>query len=347
INSGQGETSIKLSRTLALSDTTNIKAEQGALLSVEGDDNSVYQLMDQGNGVYQHSQLLLNEAGEFRLHIKTANGKEYYSDFAQPIKTPPIDSVSWTRETTGVQININTHDPFNKTHYYTWNYDESWEVDAQYIRYVKFLRDSLNMIVGTDFINPDQSADTMGQRCWRFSNSSKILTGSSAKLSEDVIHLPLLLIDNNSIKLSQIYSVKVYQHACSAGGYEFLQRLKKNTEETGSVFDSQPSELNTNIHNIADTKEIVFGYIDVTDLQESRIFIYRSEVPDWGYRPDCNYLIVPTRTDPVILRDYSIYYPVIYTVTPDGTPAVSVVTPNCADCRLTGASDIKPSFWPR
>ena len=53
------------------------------------------------------------------------------------------------------------------------------------------------------------------------------------------------------------------QYAWTKEGYEFLDRMRKNTETTGSVFDPQPSELNSNIHNVADATEPVIGYFNI------------------------------------------------------------------------------------
>src|SRR6476620_7950690 len=56
INSGQGPTTIRLSRSSDLQDTT-LKPEPGAQLAVEGEDGSNFLLFDNGNGIYSASQL--------------------------------------------------------------------------------------------------------------------------------------------------------------------------------------------------------------------------------------------------------------------------------------------------
>ncbi|WP_332369297.1 DUF4249 family protein [Spirosoma telluris] len=68
------------------------------------------------------------------MHIKTAKGTDYYSDFVPIITTPPIDSVSWRTQDNSVFFSLTTHDPKNNTHYYRWEYDETWEVTALIIR---------------------------------------------------------------------------------------------------------------------------------------------------------------------------------------------------------------------
>src|ERR1700759_1721862 len=78
INSGGGPANVTLSRTTVLGDTTR-RYEVGAIVNVEGDDNSSYQLTSQGNGSYGISDLLLNSGHSYRLDIRTSNGEEYRS----------------------------------------------------------------------------------------------------------------------------------------------------------------------------------------------------------------------------------------------------------------------------
>lgn len=346
INSGPGTTSIRLSRTVKLPDATSIKFEAGATVRVEGNDNSNYPLSSQGSGLYGAGTLPLNDARKYRLYIKTSNGKEYRSDFMSVIRTPKIDSISWTREANGVEVHINTHDVNNKTWYYTWNYEETWEFRSTYVPVLKYRLDASGAIAGIQYIYPNQSADTTGYRCWQYQNSTNILTGSSKKLSRDEIHLPLIDIEETSWKLSELYSVKVYQHGVSEQGFDFLQRMKKNTQQVGSIFDAQPSELNGNVHNIADPLEQVIGFVDVADAQEMRIFIDARDVPNWKYRLACEVQNVANILDSIKQSSHlSPVAPTDYTMS-GNIARYDAASPVCVDCRLRG-SNVRPSYWPR
>ena len=65
LNSGQGPTNIRLSRTSDLKDTT-IKPELGAQVSVEGDNGSSFALTDNTNGDYNIAQLNLDNSIKYR-----------------------------------------------------------------------------------------------------------------------------------------------------------------------------------------------------------------------------------------------------------------------------------------
>ena len=140
LNSGQGPTTIRLSRSVGLTDTTQKKIERGAKVNVEGEDGSSFALAGNNNGEYSISQLPLLNNVKYRLHIKTINGKEYASDFV-PIKiTPPIDSITWQSESDGLRLYVNTHDPQNATKYYQWEFEETWEFRSAYYSSLKYVK---------------------------------------------------------------------------------------------------------------------------------------------------------------------------------------------------------------
>src|SRR5258705_7475113 len=126
LNSGQGPTKIRLSRTVNLTDVVVTKAEVGAQVRVEGENGNSFILTGNPNGEYSIAQLALTNNIKYRLWIKTTDGKEYVSDFTPVKYTPPIDSLTWKRESDGVRLYVNTHDPQNATKYYQWEYEETW-----------------------------------------------------------------------------------------------------------------------------------------------------------------------------------------------------------------------------
>ena len=123
--------------------------------------------------------------------------------------------------------------------------------------------------------------------CWQSDSLTEILLGSSAALSEDLIHLPIVTIPSGSQKLSVLYSINIIQYGWSEAGYQFLQAMKKNTENTGSVFNPLPSQLIGNIHCLSDPSKMVVGYFNISPEQEKRFFISAADVPDWNYTMSC------------------------------------------------------------
>ena len=347
INSGQEPTSITLTRTTKLYDSVNIIYEHNAVVNIEGENQESFPLSETGNGVYRSSSLNLNKNEKYRLKIMTQDGKEYASDFASVKSTPDIDSISWKRENGGVKIYVNTHDPQNNTRYYHWKYEETWEFHSTYYSSLYYFFDQNSLPIGVAFRNANQSVDTTIHKCWNTVNSTNINLGSSEKLSEDVIYLPLVYIEPASVKLSVLYSINVRQYALSHDAYLFFQRIKKNTENVGSIFDAQPSELQGNIHCITNPTEVVIGYIDISEEKQKRIFISNDELPGWNYSQSCSQIILDNQPDSLKKYGSGLSPTVVFSLGPFGSVKQFYATPDehCMNCTLTG-SNIRPSFWP-
>ena len=126
INNGSAPTTITLTRTTPLEQSTGTSYEINAQVTIEGDNGESYSLYQSDAGVYSSESLTLNPDAKYRLHITTSDNREYVSDYTPVKTTPAIDSISWQRENGDVQIYVNSHDPQNTTKYYQWQYAETY-----------------------------------------------------------------------------------------------------------------------------------------------------------------------------------------------------------------------------
>lgn len=346
INNGLEPTTIKLSRTTKLIDTANIIYEHSAQVTIEGENGESYPLFESIDGIYTSSSLALNSSIKYRLHILTANGKEYLSDYSAVKNTPPIDSISWARENGGVQIYINTHDEQNNTKYYQWEYKETWEFHSAYTSQLNYTIDPVSqLITGIAYRNPDGSSDTTIYKCWQTKNSTQILIGTSEKLITDRIYLPLIYIEQGSKKMSVLYSVNIRQHAISHNAYLFFEKMKKNTEQIGSIFDPQPSELSGNIHCVTNPGEPVIGYVEVSQENNVRKFISNKDLPDWNYDPGCMEYKITNQIDSIRKYGAGLTPTLPASVFQRSITEFYAAVPVCVDCTITG-TNIRPDFWP-
>ena len=341
INVGPGPTNITLSRVTSL-DSPAIITQAGALISVEMQDGSILPLSELGNGQYAISQIPVNPSEQYRLRIATPDGKAYSSDFSSPIVTPPIDSVSWKLTPEGVNIYVSTHDISNDTGYYRWQYEETWEYTSGYPSSYEYVGG------GTVISRPDSD---MIFKCWSSFISSDILIGTSATLGSDMIYeFPITSVLFSTQKLVLKYSILVKQYEISQDWFNWDEKIKKNTEQLGSIFDAQPSEISGNLHCISNPDEQVIGFVGCTTETEKRIFIDRStqlpqsQVIFSGYE-DC--IIDTVANDPIKLASVfqgGSYIPV--GCAPPFCAGFLYSTADCVDCRLKGGSVIKPPYWP-
>lgn len=338
INSN-GITNIKLSRTRTISkgDTAAYIYETDANVNIEDNYGNIYPLYNNGGGNYS-ADYFLNNSFRYRLHIITSDSKQYFSDFVPCKNSPPIDEIGWKIKDGDVQLYVNTHDPANNTIFYRWDYVETWEFHSQYYSV---------LIYNTDKKKVEDRPYPV-YVCYRNNNSTKIFLGSSEKLKQDVIHeAPLALIPNHDRKISVLYSAFVTQYALDSAGYNYWNAMKGNTEDVGSIFGSQPNQTHGNIHNVADSSEMVIGYIGAGSIQQQRIFIKNSEMPaGWNQPQNCTEYIVPKDSVDFYFAANT-YIPIV--TDPPGNPfpkGYFSASGTCVDCTLAGGTTQKPYFWP-
>lgn len=345
---GADSTIIRLSRTVKLDENTRAAGEQNAQMTVEdAEGNTLYNFTQVDNkGQYAVPGMNLDINKKYRLRINTTDGNQYVSDDVVIKNTPVIDSISWQQRPDGVTIYANTHDPQANTIYYRWDYAETWDYYTTYYSVVKYNP------AGATFVDmfPPRDLDEYIYHCWKTVHSNEILSASTAKLSEDRVSLyPLRFIPTNAIQLNSIYSILVKQYALTKEAYEYFQNLKRISEQTGSIFDAQPSELESNIHCINKPAQRVIGFLTGTSIQQQRIFIKNEQVRPWKYYQYCP----PKRKIPLNLDSITYYFggsvPLLTPIENVYDPFFSGVNaglPVCADCLSSGGQNVKPDFWP-
>lgn len=350
INPGNDSTKFALSRVVKL-DKSTVSPVTGAQVTIESTSNVSYTLTGNAAGVYSSGPLNLSTSQKYRLHIKTSDGKDYQSDYVEVKITPAIDAINYTIKNNGLQISLNAHDAANGTRYYRWNYSESWRFHSKY---------QSNYVSNGDEVVA-RNKDQMVYHCYTGEGSTSILLGSSAQLTQDVIAAaPIVFIPSTSERIEDTYSILVNQYALTSDAYNFWQNLKKNTEQLGSIFDAQPSEITGNIHNTANPSEPVIGYVSVSTVQFKRVFISNSVLPqDWKpvYPFDCteDSLFV----NKLVGTKYVNQEDMVFNINKGGYSMIPISAisspkdglghtgsaPICVDCTLRG-SVTKPSFWP-
>ncbi len=337
---GPTQTVINLSRSQNINDSSyyTLIPETGAIINVVGSLGDTYALQEQGAGAYVADSLNLNPGETYQIKIVTANGSQYQSDSSTLSSSPPIDTVNWQLTSNGLQIYVNTHDPLNNTHFYLWQYAETWEYHSAYDASFEYVN---------QLVVPRDSAQRV-YKCWQSDQSTNLIIGSSAKLQQDIIYeQPLVFIPSSSEKLGVEYSILVKQFALTEKAYNFWQTLQKNTEQLGSLFDAQPSQLTGNVHNLSNPNEPVLGFVSFSSLQQQRIFIYNSELSTWGYNHlACEEIVVVNNPDSFAFYYGAGYIPVSEDYPPSGFVGYYSALSSCVDCTLHGGTTLKPSFWP-
>ena len=331
-------TSIILTRTKNLTDTVVTIAEPGAQVSIQNAEGVSYPLHETGKGHYESNSLTLSASTQYKIVITTNANKKYQSDLVSVKPTPAIDSISWQEDSKGVIVYANTHDPANNTHFYRWQYVETYEYHSQ-------LSTPWGVSNGLAYVrDPTQQVNV----CYNTSTSNSVLLGSSAALSQDVISkAPIAKFLTGDSTLQYRASFLVTQYALSPQAYSYWQIIQKNSQQLGTLFDLQPSQLEGNFHSIDNPNEPVVGYISATNSQEKRIFINKTDLTGWpsdfGGSYQCIQIRVPVNpTNFLIIDNTDTSYAPYYFITSGPLVLAKKV---CLDCTLSGGVTTKPSFW--
>jgi hypothetical protein len=325
---------IKLSRSLNITDTFKLVPERNAILFLEGSAGSSISFQTDTGGVYTSVSSFLPSDDQFRLRIKLQDGKEYLSDFVEVKKSPPIDSVEWEEKGKDINIYINTHDPDNQAKYYKWDFDETVEYHAVYDSFLDFVDGQII------FLEPDQYR----YKCYKYYSSTNIAIGNSSALSEDIIRRGrVTTFPNDNSRIPYRYSINVKQQALTPEAYKYWQILQSNTEQSGNLFDPQPAQLRSNIHNVADPNEPVAGFFSISNITEKRIFIRFTQLvhrPGIPFEDHCKERFIQPEQAAEFLSDGQLK-PAYFT----RSGGLAIAPAICVDCRLQGGSTEKPPYW--
>lgn len=329
-------TTIRVSRTVPINSTQEYaQVEEGAVIQIQDDHDEFYDLSEGEGGVYSSEPLSLPLDRQYRIRIETSDGKRFYSEYSTPIQSPAIDSVYWTRDAEGVTIKVDTHDPGQSTLFYQWNYEEDWETKSPYFSFYRFSNG--------DFFPREDDEITAMHLCWKRAKPLKLITQSVAGLSVETVSQTLTKIQAGSDRLSEKYSILVQQHALSLDHYNYFQVMNKNTNQVGTFYDPQPSQLLGNISR-ENSSEPVVGYIGAYTTSSERINIRKSDVSLWGFDLGCEQVAV-LMSNPDSVAKYFVEQGLLPLTVDEDRINMFAANPVCGDCRARGGNNDKPDFW--
>jgi hypothetical protein len=340
INTGSDSTIFRLTRTFKLENRATVAPERGAILQVEVEGGTTYLLPELSlkPGFYAVPTLSQDQTRKYRLRVRTKDSKEYLSDFVESKVSPPV-TLTYDFKHGNLNIYTNTEDATGKSTYYNYNYVETW----QYTAPLKSLLKVVNGSIMDRFFPQDDIWN-----CYRHVPSSKISIASTAALTEDRVSDNLLVdILPNSLKVRIEYSILVKQTVLTKAGFNFFETLRKNTEQVGSIFDSQPSQLFGNIHCTTNPAEVVVGFISAGTATEKRILLLAKDLPfPFIVPPPDAYCVskmdtIDTPEEFTKVRGGKEYIP----ISDDPPPFVATKFFECVDCRLQGGTNIVPPYW--
>ena len=318
-----------------------------AKLVVTGDNGyTSKEAISMGGGYYQLYIDPLEDEVVYSLKITTASGEVYESLPGKPLKTPPIDSLSFNQPNgKDVHFYISTHDTENNENadYFFWTYRQDWEVKAHYPTGVLFHPDS------------GYYEGVQNLICWGGETKQNILIGSTEALSENrLVNHDFLQETVTHKKFEHLFRIIVTQRAISRESYQYYKNKRSINEEMDGLFTPQPSEVKGNIECITNPDLKVIGYVDVVkNVSQQTLFVYSYELNRMVFTPctlgTLDWLFPPEFEAQPINFYLQGYRPVIRYLEELEDPEYIVewAPSECVDCVIAGGSLTKPEGWPR
>ncbi|MCF8304126.1 MAG: DUF4249 domain-containing protein [Bacteroidales bacterium] len=298
------------------------------------------QLIEYEQGVYKTSPDGIRGmvGNEYKLSIKTPEGKQYESDY-QKLRDPiAIDSIyhklkrqkttDYDHDLVGYQFYVNTETGNRPGNYFLWQLEETYEYNANYK--IEYIFDGSISSMG--------NSDTV-YTCWKTQKVNDFFVAETASLSTSHISdYPLHYVTTQTKQLQVKYSLLANQLIINEDAYQFWKQVKDQVSEESYLFSKQPFQIRGNIRNAKNEQEPVLGYFTVAGSSKKRIYADSPRGVEFYYMdcyadPDLRALgyIPPSE------------YPVYLTIA-DGGPAIAPEP--CFDCTFFGGKLTKPDFWP-
>lgn len=332
-----------LSSTQAINSSEPLRMVTGAKVTVRGSDGSEY-VTQAADGYYSCWIDALSPEVDYYLHIEV-NGEVYESEPQKPIRTEKIAEVIGVQNTPESQIDVlvTPEAPIDadKANYYSWTYDETWEVHADYTTNMYFDKVEMRRMYDS------RQFPEVG---WKDGTGRTIMVGSSASYEgQHIRQLKMYDLDRSNERVYYMYSGLVHQRAITKAEYEYELARRQAGSEMGGLFTPQPSALPTNIRCLTSQKHVI-GFVGCSlNTSEYRFFLdakdYSIEIPKKEdsriWIDNCNEEICAKMVDKglflCVWEDNRISF---------GTLKTAWATEKQLDVRYKGAYIERPDFWP-
>ena len=333
-----------LSRTQPVNSSNIPRMVKGAKVSVKGSDGSEY-TVNEADGYYYCEIGELNPDVGYYLHIET-DGEVYESEPEKPLRTEKIEEVSVLQDTpeSNLDVLVSPEAPYDpdKANYYSWTYDETWEVHPIYTTVIYF---------DTRLMAPVYDPYQFPTRGWKNLSGSTILVGSSLSYEgQHIRRVKLYDIDRSSERMFYKYSGLVHQRAITKAEYEYELARRQTSTEMGGLFTPLPSALPSNIHCLTSNKHVI-GFVGCSlNTSKYRFFlkpmdysIYRTYPKDartWLNDCDESTCYRMVMKEGMYLCEWK-----DERYKPGGTLQTAWAYDYQLDVRLKGATDVEPDYW--
>jgi hypothetical protein len=343
----EGYQYVEISRSFAPYDEEDERPVSGYTVEIQDEKGNDFPGAEMEPGLYGcwMDQEYLVYGRKYKLIVTSDRGILYVSDFDELLPCPHIDSITYEiqeKETEnpevtyqGLQFFVNTDCSGEYAKNFRWELEETWEhhsvyeILAYYDGKIRELRD-----FSYDYYY-----------CWQSRRISNIYTYSTQNLTSGHIrNYPLHYVSNQTDRLSIKYSTLVKQFSLSREAFQFWNNLEQQFKQSGELYETQPAQIQGNIHPQDEGGEPVLGLFYATSVREMRIFV-SPIIRTQG--PHCKLAEFTMAELMEFLSSYPInQYPVYLFSEGEGPEKIyDYANQECFDCRRRGGTVNRPDFW--
>lgn len=285
-------TSSRFTRTIFTLDGKDEPLRNATVQVIENGINT-YSLTEKEPGIYHMpSGFIAKENLGYQLIIGHPDGRRYESPVEVMPKVPEIKNFSVAFNPRGVvlsrlfNLRFPTHDffvdfddPAGEQNFYQW----TWRV-FENIDFCETCPRSL-YDADSDSCFPDsrvRSFEIYDYRCpgfcWEIFEGedlqifSDVFTNGQPQKAKLVAQVPVLQANR--------CLVVIFQQSLSPGAFRYLKLLESQSINSGSLADTPPAPIKSNVKNVNNPDELVIGYFTASSTSELRHMLDRSDAPD-------------------------------------------------------------------
>jgi hypothetical protein len=358
ITDREGIQTVTVSRSSSYNEP-GLKYESGCNVNILDNKGNIFNMTEGSAGKYSAriDGQFLSAGTQYMLEVTTRDGKRYRSDYEMLSPSPPIDSIHWEvkyverddplyGDLIGVQFSVNSDATSYEASGYRWELFEQYEYRSKF-----YARDYYDGAI--HYVSQEYLSDSV-YYCWSpISKINEIYTYSTEQsISKEIRMVPLTYVSNQTDRLKYDYCLLIRQYSLSQAAFSYWNKLQEQANESGGLYETQPSRIRGNIYNVDNSEETVLGFFGASGISEKRVFIkgfgYLFKVFDTYNERLCQ----PAGLTPGELMEFlegidTTEYPIFlynYTGTRDGP--WDYIDQACVDCTKRGGNTIKPDYWP-
>ncbi len=288
--------STQFTSTIVSLDNKATPLENAKVNVVENGEVS-YALTESEPGIYLMPLGFFAQVGNtYQLKINTSSGVSYESSVETMNPVAEINNFQVKYNEVGIKtprlynIQIPTHDfyldfddPANEQNFYAWTWTdyEIQKICATCKQGLFTLNDETATSDGTCIQNTNLNGNTVFDYtcngfCWEiFENTdlnifSDNFTNGQSQKNKLVAQVPVFQ-KNSSL-------VAIQQKSLTPGAFRYLKLIRDQSVNNGSLADTPPAPIKSNVVNVASKDELVLGYFTASAVKELRYMLSRSDV---------------------------------------------------------------------